>query len=224
MPNLFLGFPVSRARFADVAGQAAAAQLPFDDFYYRTHFDSLDGIQQTLAGSGTVTNILTGITLAVTIASGDSVRLRKTPIDPIVPFSWDKKRTLQFRCNVTTVTDNTTRFWFSMGDIQSGRGFGLYLDDGKVYARTKGNSGTTDDQIEDLGAGAYTYRKTLKAVLTPGVDVKFYIDGVLVSTITTNLPSGTTESANILFLYVVNNFGTGSGNAKFSYFDAHQAA
>ena len=43
----------------------------------------------------------------------------------------------------------------------------------------------------------------LEAVLTPGVSVKFYIDGAYAGQSTTNIPSGTDSGANYLYVGIV---------------------
>ncbi len=224
MPNLFLGFPVSRAAFAEVAGRAAGAELPFTDYYHLTFFDSLDGIHQFTAGSATIILGYQIVQLAVTIAAGDSAYIRKFPSYPLVPLSWDKDRTFRTRIKITSDLDSTITVWICTGNINLFWGVGFYFNAGKLYARTKNTSGTTDVEIADLGTSGFAVTYDLKVVFTSAVNAKFYLDGVLVATITTNLPTGTTYADRLYYIRNSNNTGTDSGKLEFSQVDVYQKA
>lgn len=68
-----------------------------------------------------------------------------------------------------------------------------YNTDGKLYAKTSNGGGTTnhtETEITGVTLGAWNL---YRIVINPGVDVKFYVNGVLKATITTTLPTGTED-------------------------------
>ncbi len=224
MPNLFLGFPVSRAAFAEVAGRVAGAALPFSDYYFRTFFDSLDGVHQFTAGSATILLSYQYVQLNVTASAGDSCYIRKYPLFPLVPMDWAKDRTFRTRVKITSDTNSTITVWICTGNINLFWGVGFYFNAGKLYARTKNNVSNTDVEIADLGTSGFAVTYDLKVVFTAGVDAKFYLDGVLVATITTNLPTGTTYADRLYYIRITNTPGTDAGKLEFSQVDLYQKA
>lgn len=212
MGNTFQGFPVSRARFAEVAGQAAEASLPFSKLYYHTFFDSLDGLKVTLVGAGTADVTGTDLELEIDAALNDSVTVRKSLWETYFSLSWNKNRTFRTKIYFESSDDSTIQAWVGTGFVDTGTGIGFAFYGGKLYARTKiWNGGTTDVEIEDLGTSGYEFNETVDIVFTAGVDCKFYIDGVLKATITTNLPTGSGNSGNLVFLKITNPAATESG-------------
>lgn len=224
LPNLFLGFPVSRSKFAEVAGRPLGAALPFDDFYHQTLFESIDGFQQVITGTGDIIISQSSVELYVDAVINDRASIKKSPSTAIVALSWDKQRTFRVSLGFESNNDSTVNFWLSTGDILSASGFGLYVDLGKVYARTVNTFGTTDVEIADLGLSGYFQKYVLKIVFTPTVDCKFYLDGVLKATITTNLPTGTTDSNKIFQAIAKNLAATDTGSLYIYESDLFQKA
>ncbi len=224
MPNLFLGFPVSRAAFAEVAGRAPGHPWPFEDFYYRSHFESLDGllIQGTNGGSvylGDTYLALIIVPGAVAVAS-----FKKKPSYSLVPLTWDKKRTLSFRTRFYSTVDSSMEAWLGTGDLKFGSGIGLYFKDGILYARTNKSGANTDILIEDFGLAGFDFTRKFVIKLTPTVDVKFYLDDILVATIITNLPTGSTNANTTAWFELKNVSTTDAGNFRISYLDIYQKA
>ena len=224
LPNLFIGFPVSRAKFAEVAGRAPGIQLPFDDYYFTTFFDSLDGVHQQLQGSATIIMNYQLVQLLVTINNGDSAHIRKYPSYPLVPMDWAKKRTFRTRCKITSDVDSTISVWISTGNINLFYGVGFYFNAGRLYARTKNAGGTTDVEIANLGLAGFAVTYDLKVVFSPADNAEFYLDGSLVATITTNLPTGISYASRLYYIRISNYTGTDSGKLELSQVDVYQKA
>ncbi len=224
MPNLYIGFPVSRAAFAEVAGRVAGVSIPFSDYYFRTFFDSLDGVHQFTAGSATILLSYQYVQLKVTISAGDSCYIRKFPLWPLVPMDWDKDRTFRTRVKITSDEDSTITCWICTGNINLFWGLGFYFNAGKLYARTKNTSGTTDVEIADLGTSGFAVEYDLKVVFTFGDNAEFYLDGVLVATITTNLPTGLSYADRLYYIRISNTTGSDTGKLEFSQVDLFQKA
>lgn len=224
MPNLFLGFPVSRAAFAEVAGQAVVGNLPHSDLYYVTFFEADEGFGGVQANGGTWTIDFEKVHLNVIITANSRAQVNKEPSYMIIQGDFDKDRTWRGKCRITSDIDSTMEAWIGTGYVFSRECLGFFLEDGKIYARTSDNVGTTDVEIADNGTSGYDITHVFKIVFTAGVKAEFYIDGVLKATITTNLPSGTDE-ANLMFhLEIRNADGTDTGDLYCSHVDCFQKA
>lgn len=81
------------------------------------------------------------------------------------------------------------------------KSFGFYTNStGELYATCGNGSSNTATQI--TGITLVNVRNLYRAVLDPGVNVKFYVNGTLEATISTNVPSGTQAvgTSNNLFM------------------------
>jgi hypothetical protein len=85
--------------------------------------------------------------------------------------------------------------------------FGFRIVDGLVYATNAESSETAESTGVTLSTGAQFTR--LKAVFTVGTDIKYYVDGVLKNTITTNLPS--TNNSQYIY-YAIKTTAAGAKN------------
>ena len=114
--------------------------------------------------------------------------------DSYIDFDTTKKVIVEFGLHFSGATGEECGF----GLAQSEAAFQDYDDqtvdaacftlntDGKLYAHTSNaGSGHTEDEITGI---TITDSTTCRIEFDPGVDVKFYVNGVLESTIDTNLP------------------------------------
>lgn len=199
MANLFLGFPVSKAKFAEVAGAVASAFDFTKTILWFNSFDTLDGFDPTVAGTGTITFDFDRVTLSTGANALSSALIGKALENPIGPLTWAKKRNLKLRPYVLVANDATPVIQIFTGNVlAAGLGMGFIFERTKVRAFLRNAAGI---EYADLVTGlvcpwANTY--TLEVIWTPGVKAEFYIDGVLKGTLTTRLPTGTTD-ANQLF-------------------------
>ena len=179
MPNTFQGFPT-------------VPRLPWDDFYFNTWFESLDGIGKGFQGDSEA--CLNG--LAIRLWSGiilDSYyNVWKWPLAPSPVLSWDKKREFRTSVRFASFVDECAVGWVTSGycDIDHALGF-KYLN-GKLFAHTSNGSAETNVELVDFGAGPINVTCRLKLVYLPGLSCQFFVNDVLLATITTTLPAGLT--------------------------------
>jgi len=246
MPNSFLGFPVPRAKIAElIEGSAPPKEhapwhepdgtdpivLPADiitdqavgwdgtkfkgyalaapgglDFYDNILLDFNIIIPAefptVIYGSGTITwdGYCLNIGSEGAALSGGSLRYEQS-YPPIIP-SWTKKTKFKSRVRSRVRTDSAgAKSALSTGLIhETGGGFGFQHIPGTLQGISRnGTATTTVDLLTGLGTVSYTW--SLEAIFTPGVDIKFYVDGVLKGTITTNLPTSTYDTYRLMEVY-----------------------
>ncbi len=126
-----------------------------------------------------------------------------------IPISVDTNYRYSFGTSVRfeDLSDGTEtyHFFFGLGDdanayssIVDGIGFRYHYADssGQFIAFTKSNSTTTEDATGVTVAADTDYVLQVTNVLG---SFKYYINGTLVSTITTNIPMGTTRETSLVF-------------------------
>ena len=220
MANLFIGFPVARAKIADmIAGAApptdhasqhesggsdeidctdligAGGGVDVSDegvIFYNTYLEGLVGINQSLGGAGAINNMVTYVQLDTTNTQDSYAEMFKQCDYLYAVASWAKARTLRAFLKLVSLTTWAGTGYFFSGYFVSNIGFGFEMTGGKLYAISIDGANKHSEELITLAGGGNTQEFMLKAILDPGVNVKYYIDGVLVATITDNLPTGET--------------------------------
>ena len=250
MGNMFLGFPVPRAKIADMIATdapptlhkenheaggkdeldctglvgAGGLTLPWDDFIYLAAFESLDGYRTTQAGGGAITIDGEGLCLETGGTSGDEYSIKKALNDQPIPMTWEKNKQFVTAANFTAGGATAGYQFIGIGNYASGNCLGFRVVDGKFEAFARKGGSEETYEIADWSAGAYDHQKRLKIIHNAGVDVEFWVDDVKVCTFTTQVPEGT-SNAQILIHSIVKN--TGAGNwlgLFFSYYHYWQEA
>lgn len=224
MGNLFLGFPVARAKIADMIATAApplahhtqhenggsdeidatgltgagGGGIALDAlFNFGSTFDSIDGYTTTPTGSGATTVGASGVVMSTGATGSSLARCDKstTYVNPYNNFSRNKVFIVnaRFDCLVSV----TGTFEIFTGGRSTTRKIGFRVSDGVLKGAVANGSAESTVDLQTLGAGAYSVTRSLKAVFTTASKCEFYIDGVLLGEITTNLPSGIGSSMNI---------------------------
>jgi hypothetical protein len=250
MGNMFLGFPVPRAKIADMIATdapptlhkenheaggkdeidctglvgAGGISLPLDDFYFHTFFENIDGYNQSNFGGGGVTLDVGYIIVACAGTINDRGQIYKRILKDYVPLTWEKDREFRVQASFYAATNSTQKLEIGTGHLWNDEGFGFKIQDGLLKAYSKGDGGTYAETIEDLGASGYSIDRNLRAKLTAGEKVEFWVNGVLVKTDTTCYPTGTWK-ADRIFQATANNPVAGNvGQVYFSEFQVHQEA
>ena len=222
MPNLFLGFPVSRAKFADVSAQALVGNLPHTNLYWTSFFDSVDGFNYLLSLGVTFTLPAWYVKLQVVITLNSRVRISKETRHSIIAFDWAKDRTWRAKVRVVSDVDSALEVWIGTGYVFSRECLGFVFTGGFIYARAATDVSNTDVQVENNPAGGFDVEHSYKIIYTAGIKAEYYIDDVLVATITTDLPTGTDEAEILTHLELRNTSGTDTGNLYSSHTDCFQ--
>ena len=240
MGNLFLGFPVPRAKIADMiaedappalhktqhqdggtdeidvtglTGAGGMANLYADEnLFFQTFHDSLDNITSSLTGTAAL-EFWQGDIYMYTGSTASSVAsaMRRSTLAVPVP-SWAKDRKFKTKVEIYSDTDNVGTVWIVSGDIGNARHVGFKVVNGVLYGTVANGSAESTVTIETLGAGWYDAIRILEVVFTSGVKAEFFVDGVSKGTITTNLPTGTTTADFLYKLYLTN--GAGAKNIE----------
>ena len=231
MPNSFLGFPVPRAKIADMIAAAAPPSLHHaqhenggsdeidatgltgaggsgigikDFFIFTSSFESLDGYLQNTAGTGTITLDHPCVILDTGLLATGEARLYKD-MQAYFPFpNWGKDAVFSLYATFDSNTSNNGRFRIFCGDSVDFGQIGFEVEAGVLYGMCAKSSAHATVALQTLGAGSYYEFRFLQAVFTAGSKVEFYVDGVLKGEITTNLPT-VTEIFTTFFSAEVNN-------------------
>jgi hypothetical protein len=120
--------------------------------------------------------------------------------------TWNKPRYLMLRVAFMTYTYQYAHLvsgrisdYTSSGN--TARHIGFKLINGDLYGTVA--DGTTESTLLLTSLTAAT-AMTLETVFTPGVECRFYVDGVDKGAITTNLPSGTVDAFYLLYASIYN--------------------
>lgn len=182
---------------------------PLNDHNQRWVFvgSANDGL--TTGGTGTEVINRFGILswLATDVNTSDSANLRVNLTNTSAPvgLAWAKALEFQGRFKLGSTANQLSAMWIIepggtaiVSATETQRHFGFVIDGATLYATNA--SGTTQTRTDVSSGITLTNFNTYRAVFTPGVDVKFYINGTLVATQTTNLPSGTAAAATVFYI------------------------
>lgn len=176
-------------------------------------FESLDGLWDNPGGTGSVTLQLNSATVATGGTTGGIGRLRKS-LALFPGATWNRRRGLRTQIDLSSITNQTA---YIVSGIVGNHLAGFKVVNNALY-------GVTDDGVEetlDLGVtlvAATPYE--LECHFVPGLEARFYVDGVDKGAITTHLPTGPTYHY-LMDLYIIN---TADENKEMraSYWDFEQ--
>ena len=220
MPNSFLGFPVPRARIADMIASAAPPSLHhtqhenggsdeidatgltgtggagFDILKYfdvSDTFNALNSSDQSVSGSGSVTLNEGSVTMDTGVTANSIASTTKfVPFDSI-GYNFGVTIAATFPVTIISSTSVTGNFTVITGRTGTLPHCGFKVVAGILYGTVGNNSTETTVALLTIAATSYTAKYTLSFVFTPATDCKFYVDGVLKGTISTNLPTSAHE-------------------------------
>lgn len=199
MPNLFLGFPVSRSKFAEFAASAVTSLYAANEIFFHTMFKSLDGWAAFTAAPGTVAMDVNKIKLHTGGAIGGLASIIEQLQFPIGATTWNKPRKFKTKVRVDHANDASSQIFICTGDEAAGlRGFGFRYQNTKLIGQScNGGAYATVDLITGLVA-PYSRTELLEARFTPGSKIDFYVDNVFKGSINAQLPTGTTDAEKLL--------------------------
>jgi len=250
MANLFIGFPVPRAKIADMIEGAAppldhASQheyggddvvdpkdqnslitlpFPLGGFFLDSYTVDGPGWQPYDSGDGETFLYGDHLEMKTGTTNPSTYGTRLNISRPITTLTWAKKRHL--RITFTTYCDDSATAILRVltGYPGSYNHFGLQIADGKFSAICGNGSSETVTDIETYDPGAIDETIEFHAILYPGVKVEFFLSSVLAATITTNLPTGTNEATYMIYFHLDNNSTTNNLNIAFNHFQIYQEA
>lgn len=231
MANLFIGFPVARAKIADMISTSAPPSLHktqhqdggTDEIdvsgltglpsgglaiggadYYGSTFEELTGYDISPSGSGDTSVSLSGATLWTGATMNSVAELSKSQSDLFPGLTFSKDRSLIADIKITNATSAVGTHNILSGGAGGFRHIGFKVVAGILYGTVGNGSLETTVALETLGTGAYTIVRSLRAIFAAGVKCEFYVDGSLLGTITTGLPSGYASSSKLFYANATN--------------------
>lgn len=187
----------------DMKGHTEVRSLMRKDFYLFTIFESGDGYGKVASGAfhfdGGQVRSVTGTT------SGNyNEMLKIIYTNYSSAFNWDKKRTCRWSMGFQSGGDSNCDIRLVSGSMQNltNRHIGFRVLNGTIYASVA--DGTTQTAV-NVGTMGSNFFQIMEFRLTPGVGVDFYRNGSYLTTITTNLPTGTTGAEWLVDWHVITN-------------------
>jgi len=177
-------------------------ELP-KQFVRESFFESLDGWNVYIEGTGSVSMDTNGIIMETGLTSGGVAIITENLLHPIQTLNWSKNRSLKINAAVEVQDDPNSLIFICTGsELGWTRGFGFQFLNNKVIGFSRNGA---DYHTIDLEIGLtppYTFDALIEAVLTAGSKVQFYIDDVLRGTLTQGIPTGITWANQIARLVV----------------------
>jgi hypothetical protein len=176
-----------------------------------TTFDSLDGWVQGGVGTEVITCVIGGTKLETGNVNGDTAFIAAVPGNGFGDNpNFDDKPIAQALIKIMDKGFAEVHFHIGQNGFQSAGNdyIGFFFDQNKVYAVCRQSvSGETKEEITDAPEPENPHIYRVEWVSSS--EVKFYIDGVLMKTISTNIPIGDNEGAAI-FIGVKNSHDGGA--------------
>lgn len=181
------------------AGNAVVASLERNDYHWFTVFESIDGYSK--GGAGTQTLNPDHVALATTAGANSESELQKDALYTASQFTWNKRRKIkfgvQFDQNTSQYIDMVTGIVSFGSDVEH---FGFRVLNGTLYGLT--DDGVSENTISLVATISTSATYILEARLNPGVSVDFYVNGALIDSSLTSIPTGTNNSAFLLDFYI----------------------
>ncbi len=248
MANLFIGFPVPRAKIADMIEGAAppldhATQheyggddaidptdqnslvtLPFPlaGFFLDSYEVEGAGWQDADTGDGAMFLYSDHREMQTGSTNPSTYENRLHSSYPIPTLTWANKRHLLITI-LANHEDSATAIMRIITGHTDDNYFGFQIADGKLSAicgNAPGSQTVTD--IKSYDPGAIDETLAFHAIFYPAVKVDFYVNGTLEATITTNLPTGTSNADYIIGFNLDNNSTTNNVNIRLNHFQLYQ--
>ena len=177
----------------------------FNQFDTNDRTASVGYTESLVGGASTLVETLVGTNFTTGATIGNSATIATTQLDdgflPSAP--WAKNAMLEFQVKVDQLTAQVV--WMGIGDgITIGstnsttKHYGFFIENGALYASNA--DGTTQTKSVDISAGiTLTEINTFQIEVNSGTNIKFYVNGNLVATHTTNLPGVNATNFNSQF-------------------------
>ncbi len=228
MGNLFIGFPVPRAKIADMISTAAPPLLHaythepggddeitlpsagistlYDDpgFHYKTFFPNLDGFEIDQAESGQVIHEPQNTILATGETTASWAKIVKNTNMQLPLLTFDKNIFLRFRFTFHVYSDINPGCYIITADATDHKHIGVSMYNSKLACSV--HDGTTRAQVGIVSCPieGEDYEFNVEIKFYAGSRVEYIIDGTLLHTQEDNIPSGAFYDESFLRLGVFN--------------------
>lgn len=169
------------------------------------NFESMDGFYTVLSGGAQLIFSEGAWYASATGTISDSLNLIKRDAFPLYSYTWDKRRQLRLRLSSQVIVGSTGFCYLMCGmPFAPWTGFGLVFTPTQIIARCGDGIDIADLVLFTGLTPGVTYEHLYEFIFYPGNGVYVYVDGVLIGSIITFLPSGTTASDRILTIEMLN--------------------
>lgn len=186
-------------------GEVIVSKLNWDKFLITAEFESLDGWEQGGIGTETIVCYLGGTSIKTGAVDGDTAYIQCIPINGFgANPNFDENPVFQLRLQIMDKAYAEAHIHIGYDGFQKAGddyiGFRFYQNDIHAVCRQSASGETAVDITAGVDSESpHDY----KVIYYSTSRVEFYIDGVLKTTITTNIPWGDNEPA-MMFIGVRN--------------------
>lgn len=170
--------------------------------------DTIDGLAQTTSGTASITLNDTDLRLSTGGTSSSMAKIqRDANSNPgyIGGESWDSDRTLRIPYRILDSDADRTDY-ITTGDAEGGTaGFGFKINNQDLIGVVHNGTSETTTTLQTT-VGTFN-SKDLRAELSAGSQVEFFVDGTSEGTISSGLPSGGSNAENLFTCSVENSTG-----------------
>ena len=226
MANQFIGFPVPRAKIAEmIEGDIEAAggvAFPLRGLWLDDYDADHTRWRKTYTGSGALTRSYEGLALQSDDTPTSTAHIYRRAAQPIPTLTWAKKRHIVFDCYLDCDSVANTLIHIISGWLTNLNHIGFEISGGKLWGINGNSGGQTKTEIKTF-SGAYIGEDiTLEAIHFPGEKVEFWVNCALEQTSTTNLPNGTAYANRVLYLKVDNAGTANNVEIDFNHIQLYQ--
>ena len=182
-------------------------------FWFNNNWLPPDMILNATDGTGSIIWSAAYVFLDTGTTSGGWAAVAKDAEGLTAARSWDKKRFFGLGVFISSFSDQI--FHLVTGYVtdltaatNTDRHVGFKLIDGDLYGTVGDGTSESVLLLETLTEAVW---RTLECVFIPGVECRFYVNGVDKGAITSNLPDGTTDADYMLFATVINTADSAKG-------------
>lgn len=191
-------------------GEVTVPKLLWDKFLITAEFESLDGWKQGGVGTETITCILGGTKIETGNINGNTAYIFCSPAYGFgeVP-NFDRHPLFQLRLRIMDKGFAEVHLHVGQAGFQAAGNdyIGFRFDEGDIFAVCRQNA-SGETAVDITGAIESEDPHDYKVIYYSTEKVEFYIDGVLKTTIATNIPWGDNELA-MMFIGVRNSHDGG---------------
>ena len=168
-------------------------------------FDALNGYYISKAETAQIIFNLGAWYLNTGPTLNDWITMTKRDLFPIYTYTWTKRRQLRFRLQSQIDNDPDGYYRLGTGNVAGmNHAFGIKFTPTKIIGFSVKTAPEAEiDLITGLTPGEQ-YEHLYEIIFYPGNGVYFYVDGVLLGTITTDLPEGITAANYLLDIETLN--------------------
>lgn len=250
MANLFIGFPVPRAKIADMIEGAAppldhktqhektgsdemnvtglvgagGAAFPLRHFWLDDYFPDHARVTTSFTGSGQLDRSGSRVTLSTQNTNPSTARAYLRLRETIPTLTWEKTRNMILYAYLDMDERDTAILSILFGWLTTGNAMGFQVHGGKLWAMCKNSGGQTDIEITNYGSGWGDDELWLEVILFPGEKVEFWVNGALNCTSITDIPAGTNQEQYMWLLFVDNNSSTNNVSIQITNIQIYQEA